>query len=174
MDLTDFARIGRIVKTHGLAGEVSVAVTGNLPPDRLVGLDVWFVPPPASLRSARILGVRPGPKGPLLQLSGVGDADTADSLRGTTLLARADSLPRDLPPDEAEPDPIGLRVLDEERGDLGCVCDVIVTGANDVWVIDGGAYGQVLIPVIDAVIGDIEWEAGTVNVRLLPGLIEDE
>jgi 16S rRNA processing protein RimM len=53
------------------------------------------------------------------------------------------------------------------------VTDVIVTGANDVWVVEG-RFGQVLVPDIDDVVGEIDEEAGTVSVTLLPGLIEDE
>ncbi len=75
---------------------------------------------------------------------------------------------------EDEPDPVGLAVIDEERGDLGCVEDVIVTGANDVWVIRGERYGEVLVPVIDDVVLGVDEEMRTARVRLLPGLLEEE
>jgi hypothetical protein len=54
MDPAAFVCLGRIVKTHGLAGEVSVAVTDGLPLERLVGVPVWFVPPPGSIRRSAI------------------------------------------------------------------------------------------------------------------------
>jgi 16S rRNA processing protein RimM len=63
-------------------------------------------------------------------------------------------------------------VFDGERGLIGEITDVIITGANDVWVIEG-PFGEVLIPVIDQVIGDIDEEAGTVHITLLPGLIDE-
>lgn len=144
-------------------------MTVDLPVASLVGLDCRFVPPPARVRSARVLSVRSGPKGPLFSLEGVDDITTADTLRGTTVLIRAEDLP-DL---DEEFDPVGLQMIDETRGPIGEVRDVIVTGANDVWVIEGGRFGQVLVPVIDDVIVDVDEDAGTVTVRLLPGLIEE-
>jgi 16S rRNA processing protein RimM len=169
MDAAAFIPLGRVAKTHGLHGEVSVVMTANLPVERLAGLEVWFVPPPVTLRTARIESVRPGPKGPLFTLSGVGRIDDADLLRGCTLLVRA----ADVPDFEPEWDPTGMRVVDEERGELGEIVDVIVTGANDVWVVEG-ELGQVLIPAIESVVIDTDDETGIVRVRLLPGLVDDK
>ena len=77
----------------------------------------------------------------------------------------------DLPDPIEHFDPVGLELVDEKRGSIGRVTDVIVTGANDVWVVEG-PLGEILIPVIDDVIMDIDDDTGTVRVRLLPGLIE--
>jgi 16S rRNA processing protein RimM len=142
-------------------------MTADLPVERLAGLEVWFVPPPALVRTGRITGVRPGPKGPLFAIDTVADLGTAETLRGCTVLARA----ADLPEAVEEFDPVGMEVFDHERGLLGEITDVIVTGANDVWVVEG-PFGEVLLPVIDQVLVDIDEEAGVVNVTLLPGLIE--
>ena len=168
MDAQEFGPVGRVAKTHGLNGEVSVIMTVDLPVERLPGLEVWFVPPPAAFRTARITSVRPGPKGPLFAFDTVRDLTASEALRGVTILART----CDLPEPEEHFDPIGLEVYDERRGSIGTITDVIVTGANDVWVVDG-AFGEVLIPVIDDVILDIDDGADIVRIRLLPGLIED-
>jgi 16S rRNA processing protein RimM len=168
MDADAFVELGRVAKTHGLAGEVSVITTVDLPSSRLVGLQVWFVPPPAGLRTSKILSVRPGPKGPLFALEGVHDIGTAAGLRGLTVLARS----TDLPEVEEEFDPVGFSVLDVARGDIGEIVDIIVTGANDVWVVEG-PLGEVLLPVIDDVVLEVDEVAQLVRVRLLPGLVEE-
>ena len=62
---------------------------------------------------------------------------------------------------------------DEERGELGVIDEIIVTGANDVWVVRGGPLGEVLIPVIDDCVLEVDTETRTARVRLLPGLIEE-
>lgn len=165
-----FVPLGRVARTHGMNGEVSVVMTAGLPVERLIGLECWFTPPPLSVRTARILGIRRGPKGPLFTFEGVGDIETASALRGCNVLARS----VDLPEVEEEFDPVGLRVVDAQRGYVGEITDVIVTGANDVWIVENGPFGPVLMPVIDDVIGEIDEDEGTVQVRLLPGLIEDE
>jgi 16S rRNA processing protein RimM len=168
MDADAFVELGRVAKTHGLFGEVSVIVTDGLPVERLVGLEVWLVPPPRALRTTRITAVRPGPKGPLFALQDVPDIGTAEQLRGCTLLARA----ADVPEVVVEFDPVGLVLTDGVRGHIGTVVDVIVTGANDVWVVDG-PFGEVLLPVIPQVIGEVDEQAMTAAVTLLPGLIEE-
>lgn len=143
----------------------------DLPLHVLEGLTVYVVPPAATVRETTVTGVRPGPKGPLLELAGIGDIAAARSLSGTTLLVAAGDLPEGF--DEADLDPVGLEVIDDERGSLGTVCDVIVTGANDVWVIEG-PLGQILLPVIDDVVRSVDEDTRIASVTLLPGLIDGD
>jgi len=166
-----FVPVARVVKSHGLHGEVAVKSLVDLPLHFLEGLTVFVVPPTASVRESVVSGVRPGPKGPLLELRGIDDIGTARSLSGTTLLVRSEDLPEEF--EDADLDAIGLEVIDGERGSLGMVTDVIVTGANDVWVIEG-PLGQVLLPVIDDVVREIDEDARTATVTLLPGLIDGD
>ncbi len=143
----------------------------DLPLDAFVGLHVWIAPPPATMREGDIVSVRPGPKGPLLTISGVDDLSSATTIAGRTLMARPEDLPDEIFIDE--PDPVGLEVVDVERGLLGIVTDVIITGANDVWVIEGDTYGEVLIPIIDEVLLDVDFDENLATIRLLPGLIDE-
>jgi 16S rRNA processing protein RimM len=92
-------------------------------------------------------------------------------LAGRWILARESDLPE---PVAGADDLIGMEVVDTVRGAIGTVTDVIVTGANDVLVTDGPAYGQVLVPVIDDVVFEIDRDAGTISVALLDGLIDGE
>ena len=115
-------------------------------------------------------GHRAGPKGILLKLDGIEGVDAARACAGANLSVHESAVPDELL--VAEFDPVGCEVRDAERGSLGTVSDVIVTGANDVWVVQGD-YGEVLIPVIDDVIGEVDEDARIVHVRLLPGLIEE-
>jgi 16S rRNA processing protein RimM len=167
-----FTPVGRIVKTHGLNGEVSFMAFSDASLDALCGLDVWVVPPSTEVRVARFESWRPGPKGPIVTLSGVDSIDAARTIVGRELLARTDSVPEAWE-QELEDDFIGMRVNDAAHGDLGMIEDLIVTGANDVWVVSG-PYGEVLIPVIDDVVLAVDHDAGSISVRLLPGLLPEE
>jgi len=166
-----FEAVARVIKAHGLKGEVAVKPLIDLPLERLCGAQVWFVPPPVGVTGRELASVRPGPKGPLLAFSPALSTEAAHFVAGCTVLVRTDALPDDMPDDEL--DPVGLRVDDEERGALGVIEDVIVTGANDVWVVHG-VHGEVLIPVIDDVVVAVDESAGIVTVRLLPGLIDED
>lgn len=168
-----FVPLGRVARTHGLKGEVAVAPATDLPFLLPEGLRVWFVPPRPGVGAGAVEWVRPGPKGPIVKVSGIDDIDTAGKAVGATMVARAEDDPFERT--EEEPDPVGLTVIDEARGELGAVTDVIFTGANDVWVVTGGPFGEVLVPVISDVVTDVDEEARVAHVRLLPGLIpEDE
>jgi 16S rRNA processing protein RimM len=50
---------------------------------------------------------------------------------------------------------------------------VIVTGANDVWVVEG-PFGEILIPVIADVVMGVSENDGVIVVRLLDGLMPGE
>ncbi len=173
MDDAPFVPLGRVVKVHGVKGEVSVAFVAGPPFLLPEDIEVWVVPPTAGPKAYRIEGIRSGPKGPLVKLSQIGDRGSAESLRGRTLMVRREDLPAGLA-NELPLDMTDMQVVDADRGFLGRIVDTIVTGANDVWVVEGGPVGQVLIPVIDDVVVGIDEELGQVDIRLLPGLIAEE
>ena len=169
-----FVPLGRVVKTHGLKGEVSVMPAADLPFVLPVGLEVWFVPPPRGVRTGHIEDVRRGPKGPLVKVSGIDDITVAQLTVGSELIARIADLPAQWSePAEESDEPLGLAVSDVERGPLGEIVEVIVTGANDVWVLEG-PLGEVLLPVIDDVLVSIDWDARTAIVSALNGLLPEK
>jgi 16S rRNA processing protein RimM len=102
----------------------------------------------------------------------VTDRSIAETLRGRELRVLADDAPEGWEPTDPST-LLGYEVSDEERGFIGRIDSIIETGANDVWSILDGPFGQVLVPVIDDVILDIDEDSRTCLVRLLPGLIED-
>jgi 16S rRNA processing protein RimM len=168
-----FVPLGRGVKSHGLKGEGSVISADDLPSLLPLGLEVWFVPPPKGVRSGTVESVRLGPKGTLVKITGVDDIDAAQALVGSDIVARVDDMPEDWSEDLSDgADPVGLVVTDLERGLLGTVTELIVTGANDVWTV-AGPLGEVLLPVIDDVVLEVDWDAGKATVRCLPGLLPD-
>lgn len=170
MNPSPFISVARIVKTHGVKGELSVRPDSNLPLDFLLEIPVRLLPPGVNSDELRVTSIRPGPKGPLLKLSGIDSIDVASTLRGLEIAIRESDLPEEWM--EAEFDPVDFVVIDETRGELGTVREVIITGANDVWVV-GLDDKEVLIPVIEDVVLLIDHESSVIQVKLLPGLIEE-
>ncbi len=172
MSQEPFVVVARVVKTHGLKGEVSVAPVAEAPFSLLAGLEAWFTPPPAGVRVSRVDAVRRGPKGPLVTFENVDSITTAQCLVGAHVLVRSEAVPTGWF-DQPEPEGFeGYSVTDAEHGSLGVIAETIVTGANDVWVVHGPA-GEVLIPVIDEVVIAVDDDAATVEVRLLEGLLPE-
>ena len=173
MDTDAFVPVGRVVRLHGLKGDIVVRPADDVPFPFSGGMGVWFVPPPLEgPRLGSIQQIRVTPKGQVVHISGFDSAQTARDLVGKTVSVRSADAPEGW--DDEEPTLVGVLVVDEERGELGTIEEVIVTGANDVWVVVGDRYGEVLVPVIDDVVLSFDEAADTVNVRLLPGLIEGE
>ncbi|MCL4079573.1 ribosome maturation factor RimM [Coriobacteriia bacterium Es71-Z0120] len=173
MDASPFTAVARVVKTHGLDGEVHAALLlRGLDASALDGAELWPVPPRGAPRPLHVSRVRSADAGGcLLAFQEASDVGTAKRLVGSLLLARASDLPA---AEEPAPDEVdGFEVIDAERGPLGTVVDVIVTGANDVWVVHG-PLGEVLLPVIDDVVLDVDHERRVASVRLLPGLIDED
>jgi 16S rRNA processing protein RimM len=170
MSQDNYVVLARVMRTHGLKGEVSVAPATEAPLSSVLGQLVWFVPPPA-VRSARLLSIRRGPKGQLVTFEGIDDIGTAQTLVGCDVLVDEGALPRGWQVTQ-EPGHEGYHVTDEVHGELGLVTETIVTGANDVWVVQG-RYGEILIPVIDDVVIDVDDTGRTLKVRLLPGLMPE-
>lgn len=150
-----------------------MAAAADLPFVIRKGLHVWVTPPPRGVRDGVIEWVRSGPKGPLVKIQGIDSMELAATTRGCTLVADPADLP-ELDDLEESLDPVGLVVTTDTGVLLGTVVELIVTGANDVWVVHGDAHGEVLLPVIDDVVLELDEETRTVLVHVLPGLIDEE
>lgn len=69
---------------------------------------------------------------------------------------------------------LGMAVYDINRGFLGELKEILETGANDVYVVNGPSYGEILIPAIKEVIVAVNVAENKMQVDLLPGLIDSE
>lgn len=167
----EFLEIGRIVRSHGLAGRMKVlsylesqAVLNNLP-EVFVGRKACdTVPFPVE-------EVRPGKECYILKLGGVDDRDAAEKLAGSFVWMPSEKMKK-LPDGEYYWfDIIGLQVVTEEGKILGKIESVFPTGSNDVYVCHGGDK-EILLPAIGDVVREIDTDRGIMVVRLLKGLAE--
>ena len=141
---------------------------------------IWIVPPPLENRCLRVQSVRETAGRLLLRFEGVDDRGSARDLQGRDLLVERSDVPSDLLSqfDEfqlsyVDEDSFGLgfEIYSDNYGYLGKVREVIVTGANLVWSVESDQYGEVLLPVIDDCILEIDEDAGSAQVTVMKGLI---
>ncbi|MCA9959264.1 MAG: 16S rRNA processing protein RimM, partial [Anaerolineales bacterium] len=64
---------------------------------------------------------------------------------------------------------VGLQVYSDADEYLGKLVDVLETRANNVFVVNG-PDGELLLPDIDEVVQEIDFDNGRMIVHLLPGL----
>jgi len=67
---------------------------------------------------------------------------------------------------------IGLEVFDEEGHKIGEIADVFNTGANDIYDVKREGHKNLLLPVIDDVVLNVDIENKKVVVRIMEGLDE--
>jgi 16S rRNA processing protein RimM len=66
---------------------------------------------------------------------------------------------------------IGANVIDDEARHLGSLVDILITGANDVFVIRSEDNKEILLPAIDSVILEIDLNKKMIHVHIPPGLM---
>lgn len=169
----EYLLIGEILRPHGVTGEVRMRVLTQYP-ERLSEIEHVYLskdPDGRNAREYRIQSVRMHQGCALLRLRGVGDRSAAEMLRRLWVMIPLDQA---VPLDEGEYyiyQLIGLDVRTEDGESLGPISEVLETGANDVYVVESAEYGEVLIPVIEETILEIDLEGGYLIVRLPDGLL---
>jgi 16S rRNA processing protein RimM len=176
-----FLAVGRIVRPHGLHGEVRVEIHTDYP-ERFALFEYVYLAPTLGDPSAAGLhgagsGVRYSLEGHrfhskcvLLKLAGVDDRTQAETLRGLWVWIAPEQA---APLDEGEiylHDMLDLVVVTDEGETLGAIVQIIETGASPVYVVRG-LRGELLLPDTDEVILDVDLDAGQVTVHLIEGLV---
>jgi 16S rRNA processing protein RimM len=157
--------VGRIVRAHGVHGEVAVRSLTERP-ERFSGGSALRLEDGRTLTVER---TRPHRNDLLVKFEELPDRTAAEGLRGEVLLAT----PHEEPPPEGwwVHEVVGWEIATEDGRALGQVREVLANPANDVWVTDRGA----MIPAVREVILQVDPGVGRATVREIPGLLpEDE
>jgi 16S rRNA processing protein RimM len=167
----ELVEIGRIIRSHGLAGRMKV-LSYLESPDVLNNLPEVFVGRRAAEASVFPLdAVQPGREFFILKLGGIDDSDAAAKLVGSFVWMPSEKMKK-LPEGEYYwLDIIGLQVVTEEGKVLGRIESVFPTGSSDVYVCQGGEK-EILLPAIGDVVRNIDMDRRIMVVRLLKGLTE--
>ena len=163
-----FVVVGRVVGAWGLRGEVKVEVMTDFP-DRLSPLEEVHIDGyPVAIERSRAHKQRV-----ILKLATVDSVEAAEKLRGRFLEIPETKL-RSLPQDQYyQFELMGLEVWTTGAKLLGQITDILPTGSNDVFVVQG-ERGELLIPAIDSVVKRVEPDRGRLIVELIQGLFQSE
>jgi len=166
-----YLRVGTIASTHGVRGEVKVfPTTDDL--NRFKFLKNCILDTGREYIPMEVEGVKFFKQFAILKFKGYDNINDIEKYRGRDLLVDRENA---VPLEEDEyfiADLIGLKVVTDEGEDFGHITDVLQTGANDVYEIEGLDGKFYLFPVIRECILDIDLEAGVVKVHILPGLLD--
>lgn len=164
--------IGKIVNTHGLRGEVKVVPWMDYPED-FEELESIFIKTRKEMKPVEIENVRYQKNNLIVKFKGFDDINEIEQYKNCILYADREEL-GELPEGvHYIVDLIGLDVVNEVGEKLGVLADVFSTGANDVYDVKRVGKKNLLLPVIDEVVKEIDVEGGKITVHVLEGL-DDE
>lgn len=171
---------GRVVKSHGIRGEVVVEVRTDEPDGRFaVGSvirgrkprdttgEVDYTVEAAREHSGRLL----------LRLKGIDSRDAADALRGTLFMVESDDLVSSDDPDEFYDHELeGLTVQLADGTVVGTVREVLHSAAGELLSIRpaDGSRSEVLVPFVAAIVTSVSLADGTVVIDPPEGLLDPE
>jgi 16S rRNA processing protein RimM len=165
--------VGRVLRPHGVRGELSVEVLSDAPERFSPGVELGAGDPESSgpLRPVTVAAARLHQGRLLLSLVGVDDRDAADRLRGTLLSIPVGSA-RPLARDEFWAHQlVGLVVVDHDGRERGRVADVLPGAAHDLLAVELPGGASALVPAVAALV-TVDLEAGRVLVDAVPGLLD--
>jgi len=171
--------VGRVVKAHGIGGEVVVEIRTDDPAARFA--------PGNTLRAKRsrdggeersyiVADAREHGGRLLVRLAGVDDRDTADALRGSLFVVDSDDLPPIDEPDTYYDHQLeGLHVRTTTGRDVGIVAEVLHTAAGELLAVrrrDGSEMREVLVPFVSAIVTSVSLDERAVEIDPPEGLLD--
>ena len=163
--------IGKIVKTHGIRGEVQVFFYSDVK-YFLDYKDVFVQGKYGDKIPQRIIKTRVKKgRSVILTFEGIIDRIQAESFVGKEIFLDRAKLSSLAEGEYYWHEIEGLSVVSAEGEKLGILSDVLATGANDVYVVKGD-IGEILVPAIEQMVKEIDLDKGVMVVDLPPGLVE--
>ena len=169
-DLPATVTVGRVLRPHGVRGEVVVEVLSDVPGRLERGsalLATWEGRPG---RTLKVVESRPHKSGALVRFEGAVDRDGAEELRGAVLEVERSRVPEAPEGTYYYYQLLGCRCLDGGR-DLGEVVDLVEDGGGLLLIVSDGER-QVPVPFVHRFLREVDVERGRIELDLPPGLLE--
>lgn len=166
--------VGRVVKAHGVTGEVVVEVRTDDPEIRFAPGAVLRAKGSDDRQRDYVVEAARAHGGRLLvRFDGVVDRDAADALRGSVFVIDSGDLPTIDEPDTYYDHQLeGLRVRTTGGRDVGTVVEVLHTAAGELLAVDRDQAGELLVPFVSAIVTSVSLDTRTVEIDPPEGLLE--
>lgn len=166
----EFYNVGKIVNTHGIRGEVRVMPTTDFVEKRFKKGQDLYLQKGAEPLKLTVENARQHKGFVLVKFVGYDNINDVQNFRDHELMVSAED---QQPLDDGQyyyHQIIGLSVQTVDGENLGTIKEILSPGANDVWVVQRPNQKDLLLPVIDDVVKEVNLEAQLVTVELMEGL----
>jgi 16S rRNA processing protein RimM len=168
----EMVTIGKIVRAHGVRGEVQILSMSDAPRRFEELKRVTVADPAGGRRDLTVRASRRATGGYLLAFEEVGTLEAAVPLVGGLLqISQVDRAPLS-DGRYYESDLVGMAVKTEEGDLLGTITDILPTGSNAVFVVRGAERGEHLIPGTKEVVRAVDIPGRLMTIRQVAGLLE--
>ena len=176
-DPTDALLVARIGKPHGLRGEVTVQLHTDDPEARFVPgavLQTRAAPGSGVPRTLTVATARLHRAIWLIGFEQIPDRTGAESLRGTELFLDAADLTATDDDSEGwyEDELVGLAVVTPDGTVVGEVAGLETRAVQDLIVVKLVAGGEALVPFVEAIVPEVDLDAGRVVIDPPAGLLD--
>lgn len=168
--MEDFFRVGVIANTHGIRGEVKIFPTTD-DVKRFDYLKEAYIDAGKEKIKVEVSNVRYFKNLVIVKFKGIDNINDIERYKGKDLLVTRENA---LPLEEGEyylADIIGANVYTEDGILFGSLEDVIETSANLVYSVQHEGK-EVLLPVIDDCVKEVNVEEKKVIVHIMKGLLD--
>ena len=171
--LPERIEVGRVVRPHGVRGEVVVESFSDVPERFAAGARLEIVGARGERRSLTVRSAGP-PKSDHLVVAfeSIETRDGAESLRGARIDVERREVPKAREGEYWIFDLVGCRAHDEREGELGVVTDVVDAGAGPLLVVELADGRKVPLPFVEKFLIRVDPAQRRIEWRLPEGLIE--
>ncbi len=163
-------QVGVITQTHGIRGEVKVFPTTD-DASRFKKLKEVIMDNGKERLNMEIEGVKFFKQYAIIKFKGYDSINDIEKYKNAKLFVTRDKAVRLKKDEYFIADLVEMEVVTEDGGHFGIMKDVMVTGANDVYVVEREDGAEVLLPAIKECVKSIDMEQGKITVHIMDGLI---
>ncbi|MDH5436105.1 MAG: ribosome maturation factor RimM [Gammaproteobacteria bacterium] len=153
--------LGRIAGFYGVRGWVKV-YSHTEPKENILNYPLWLIGPDhksIKLETGKLHG-----KGIVAKLIGFDDRDQVAKLLGQDIAVPREELPKLEEGEYYWGDLTGLKVVNQERQELGIVVHLFETGANAIMAVNDGKEERLIPFLTDNVVLKVDIEGGVIEV----------
>ena len=168
-----FYDVAKILTTHGLQGEVKVALITDFPNNRFAAGSRLALKDDHNL-ILTVKSGRPFKQFWLVTFEEIDDIEQAEKLKGKVLVVSQENQ-QELPAGSYYyRDIIGCQVIDNGNKEvIGKITDIEAPGANDIWLVKEKNGNEFWLPYIKDVVKKIDIENQKIYVELMEGLRDE-
>ncbi len=163
--------VGRVLRPHGVRGEVVVDVISDVPDRFRPGAQIVVSTGAGQREIATVASVGQAGSAARIKLEGVDDRDTAETLRGAVFEVQREEVPSAPEGSYYYFELVGCQCRDEAEGELGSVVEILEDGGGLLLKVES-EHRELLLPFVNAYLREVDIQGRRIEFCLPEGLVE--